>query len=85
MLAVRMFDPSDWPPKVQGLMLSVSAPAWEAPVKGSAVVLGRIDDTLVCRYFPDVAVQGHQAALDDMVWVTLDPKALAFPPQAVSR
>jgi hypothetical protein len=65
LLVVRMIDPSEWSSDVARSLMEVSAPTWGAGTKGQAIVLGRVDDALICRFFPSVVAQGGPPALGD--------------------
>ena len=65
LLAVRMIDPSEWSSDVTHSLMEVSVPTWGGGTKGDAIVLGRVDDVLICRFFPYVVAQGGPPALGD--------------------
>jgi hypothetical protein len=68
-LAVHMDEPQLWSSDVQHLLLPVSARDQRSGIKGDAVVVGRMRDTLICRYFPSTVGPRELPALGDRTWV----------------
>lgn len=65
-VAVKMDDPSDWPPDVHHL--SVMVDRGDVPgFGGNAIVVGRIGTTMICRFFSDPACSGGPARVGDSV------------------
>lgn len=69
MLAVRITNPERWSPDVQWLLMTVSDRRGDSGIKGNAVVVGRVSDTLVCRFFPSAVGSGEAPAVGDTTWV----------------
>lgn len=69
MVAVRMEEQDGWPSDVQHLLLPISRDV-HSGIKGDAVVVGRVDDVLICRYFAsrytktDLPAVGDHASVD---------------------
>lgn len=40
----------------------------DSGIKGNAVVVGRVSDTLVCRFFPSAVGPGEAPAVGDTTW-----------------
>ena len=68
-LAVRMDDRSKWPEDVLHLLLPIADRMTNAGIKGDGVVVGRLDDILICRYFPNPNGSKEKPALGDEAWV----------------
>jgi hypothetical protein len=68
-LAVQMDEPGMWSSDVQHLLMPVSDRQWRSGIKGNAVVVGRVGDTLVCRYFPNMLGAKDAPRLGDRTWV----------------
>lgn len=69
MLAVKITNPERWSSDVQSLLMTVSDRRAHGESKGDAVVVGRVNDTLVCRFFPSTVGSGEAPAIGDTTTV----------------
>lgn len=68
-LAVQMEKPQRWSDDVQYLLMPVEDGHPGGGIKGDAVVVGRVQDTLICRYFPSTVSRRTTPTLGDRTFV----------------
>lgn len=68
-VAVRIDNPENWIGATRHLVMPVCDRAMGEGIKGDAIVVRRIDNFLLCRYFPNRLGPLVEPALDDRAWV----------------
>lgn len=69
MLTIRMKDPTQIPAQVEDMVMMISNPRQSLP-SGDGIVAGRMNDMLICRFFPNDYGNGSPVIRDSASLIT---------------